>query len=453
MSNRRETLAAISKGLGRRELIWGGLRADDVEAISDLEQLAGSFAIIGGYRRGGAVPSLVDYEDLSGARPDLDLWDIEDHLDAPATHQFREAMLQCLAGPTALLPYRSSAFLSSIAFARRDRCMDLGLFAGHQSLFEHKPWVETELAELGIPQLAWRYFADEERSIVRRLLHQGPIMLRVSRSSGGVGLIKVTEPDLLEDQWPRRPEALVSVAAFLEGAIPLNLGATVWADGVTVNHPSVQLIGVPGCAARPFGYCGNDFGLVREVEPDVLDTIENSVLQIGGWLRRYGYLGTFGVDFLLHEGVPYFTEINPRFQGSTHASSQISGEAGESCVVLDHIAAILGLPRSSAPCLRDLVQGIPDFSHFVIHWQEDPAKIAAPSAREILASLPAICRVDLLTKPNIMIERGGAFLRITARTRVTSTGFDLLPRWAGLVDSVLTAARTPVAPTPEGAPR
>lgn len=445
MTSRRRALAAISRSLGRRELIWGGLRADDVEAISDLEQLAGSFSIIGGYQRGGAVPSLVDYEDLTGVRHDLDAWDIEDHSDDPATHHFREAMLRCFTVPTALLPYRPSSFLSSIVLARRDLCLDLGLFAAHQALFEHKPWVETQLARLKIPQLRWRYYADEEKSIVRRLLRQGPVMLRVSRSSGGVGLVRVEDPDLLEERWPHRPEALVSVAPFLDGAMPLNIGATVWTDGVTISHPSVQLIGVRDCAARPFGYCGNDFGLASELDIGVLDTIEGSVLQIGRWLHRFGYLGTFGVDFLLHEGVPLFTEINPRFQGSTHASSQISSEAGESCVMLDHLAAVLGQSAPARRPLRDLARSLPDFSHFVIHWQDQPAEVEGRTARSVLESEAGACRVDVVTKSGVRIEPGGVFMRVTTRTKVTSSGFDLLPRWAAAVDTALSRARAGVA--------
>lgn len=350
MSDRKKTLDFVSSRLGKRDLIWAGLRADDIEALSDLPQLAASFSIIGGYDRVGAIPT-VDFEDLSGARPDLDAWDIDDHLETPAAHSFREAMLRRLAKPTALLPYRPSRFLSAILFARRDQCMDLGLFGAHQAAFEHKPWVETMVAGLGIPRVQWTYIADEERTLARQMLSDGPIMLRASRSAGGAGILRVDDPKLLARHWPRQPEAFASIAPFLEGATPINVAATVWHDGVTMYHPSVQLIGIPECTTRPYGYCGNDFGLARDLDRATLDAIEVGVAALGGWLRRYGYLGTFGVDFLAHRGKPLFAEINPRFQGSTHASSQLSREAGESCVILDHVAAILG---HDAPRVRPL---------------------------------------------------------------------------------------------------
>ena len=255
-------------------------------------------------------------------------------LDTAAAHEFRESLLRDLAQPSALLPYRPSGFLSAIAFARRDSCLNLGLFGAHQAVFEHKPWVEMMVADLGIPHLAWTYVADEEMTTARQMLSDGPIMLRTSRSSGGAGIVRVDDPDEVVGHWPRQSDAFASVSRFLEGAVPVNIAATVWHDGVTLCHPSVQLVGIPECTTRPFGYCGNDFGLARDLDDATWVSVEASVIAIGRWLRGYGYLGTFGVDFIVHDGVPLFTEVNPRFQGSTHASSQISREAGESCVVL-----------------------------------------------------------------------------------------------------------------------
>lgn len=434
MSQRQSVLDFISRQLGPRDLIWGGLRADDIEAISDLPQVAGSFSIIGGYDRGGAVPSL-DFEDLTGVRPDLDAWDIEDHLDTPAAHEFREAILRRLAEPTALLPYRSSRFLSAILFSRRDRCRDLGLFGSHQAMFEHKPWVETMVAGLGIPHVAWMYVADEEQPLARRLLSEGPLMLRASRSSGGAGIFRVDGPDDLARHWPHQAEAFASVTPFLEGAIPINVAATVWHDGVTLYHPSVQLIGIPECTTKPFGYCGNDFGLAREVDLSTLNAIEQSVVALGRWLRRYGYLGTFGVDFLLHRGTPLFTEINARFQGSTHASSQLSSEAGESCVMLDHIAAMLGHDAPAGRPLREIAATVPAFAHLVIHWAGQPAVIDSAKLVAASCALAAQCRTDVAAKPEVTTEPGGVVARITVRERITKTGFELVEPWRSSVES------------------
>lgn len=435
MSDRKERLAFISRQLGCRELIWAGLRADDIHAISDLGQLAGSFSAIGGRDRDGLLPG-VDFEDLSGRRVDLDNWDIEDHLETGPAQEFRHLILARLEVPSALLPYRSSKFLSSILFARRDRCLDLGLFGAHQQLFEYKPWVETYVAMLGLPHLRWEYVADEEQQRARRLLSEGPIMLRVSRSSGGAGIVRVDEPDHLAANWPHRPEAFVGVSRFIANATPVNVGATVWHDGVTVSHPSVQLVGIPECTTRPFGYCGNDFGLASALPNSTLDAMERSVFALGRWLHSYNYCGTFGVDFLVDEsGVPLFSEINPRFQGSTHASSQLSGEANESCLFLDHIAARLGHDAPPSRPLREVAHNNPSFAHIVIQWTGKPTRVDSIRLSDALHALPACCRTDVLAKATVLTDTGGVALRVTTRASATSTGYDLHEPWRTTIAS------------------
>lgn len=450
MTYRQSMLDFISQRLAGRDLVWAGLRSDDIEAISDLEQLAGSFSIVGGNCRGGNI-STVDFEDISGDRPDLDNWDIEDYLDTAAAHEFRESMLRRLASPTALLPYRPSGFISALLFARRDQCLSLGLFGAHQAIFEHKPWVETMVEDLGIPRIEWKYVADEELSKVRSMLSEGPIMLRASRSAGGAGLVRVDDPERLDESWPRHHEAFLSVTPYLTDAVPINIGATVWHDGVTMRHPSVQLIGIPDCTNRPFGYCGNDFGLAAELDTGILDSVESSVVALGQWLRQYGYRGTFGVDFLIHHGVSLFTEINPRFQGSTYASSRLSREAGESCIILDHIAAMLGHDAPESSPLTQIARALPAFAQFVVHWTGPPAAIDSSAIVAALHAEPARYGVDLATKSGVTTQTGGVVVRATVRDRVTNGGFDLRDPWARIVSSEIATMRRSVCEISNGA--
>ena len=224
-------------------------------------------------------------------------------------------------------------------------------------------------------------------------------------------------------------------------AIPVNIGATVWHDGVTMRHPSVQLIGISECTTRPFGYCGNDFGQAAELEAGTLDAIEAAVQTIGRWLRRYDYLGTFGVDFLVHDGVPLFTEINPRFQGSSHASSQLSSEAGESCLFLDHLAAMLGHGAPQSRSLRQTAREVPAFAHLVVHWTRPSAVVDSTLLVSALQAQPAHCRTDVVTKPGVITDSGGVVARTTARAQMTSTGFDLAEPWRSLVGKWLEPAQ------------
>lgn len=424
---RRELLQQVRRALRGRRLVWAGIRGDDVEPLGDLPELSAAFSLLSAFNRRSSVSGL-SYETISGSRVDPETWDIDEHLDAPATAEFRQALLASLVGESALIAYRPSLFLSSAMFARHPHCLSFGVSGALQSAFEHKPWVEVAVAQMGIPRIEWRYVADEEQMDATIALEDRPVMLRKSRTSGGEGFVKVEHPQDIPAHWPHIAEAFVSVAPFLEGGLPVNVGATVWNDGVTVHHPSVQLIGIPELVTREFGHCGNDFGAMRDVDPEVIDQVEDSTKRIGRWMGEHGFRGSFGVDYLVHESRALFTEINPRFQGSTHASAQLDIEAGEADLMLEHIAAWLGLPAPSQSTLRQLVSNTPDFAHLVAHWTGSAAaRIGTEPMAELARGAAGTVRIELQPDTDIVCEPGSAILRWTARRRFTASGYELLP--------------------------
>lgn len=431
--DRAALLSQVSAGLAGRQLVYFGTRGDDIESLAELPELASAFSIINKYDRRNVINALA-MEDLSGRRVDLDVYDIDDEPDREAFAAFRLEALNVLSTPSVVFTYRPSALVSSLCFARDDRCQYLGMFRDHQVAFEHKPWVESSIRALGIPAIEWRYVADEEQLETLRFLDHGPAVLRRSRTTGGTGVVRIDDPSHLRELWPQERDAYVSVAPFIDDALPVNVGAVVWSDGITVHPASVQLIGIPSCTQRPFGFCGNDFGAMRTLDAGLLKDIESHVREIGDWLRQHGYIGAFGVDFLVSEGVPLFTEINPRFQGSTHLSAQISVERGESCILLDHLAALLRLPCPPSVSLGEYADGV-DLAHVVVHWKgNDPRPIDGPVLERALAGELPVVRSDVATHPGLMTNPGATMLRMTTRERLTTSGFELRPDWGDAID-------------------
>ncbi len=439
---------AISKALGKRQLVWFGTRGEDSESLSDIPQYSGAYSLIAPLSTRPSVKSS-SLEDLTTIRPDLDTYDLDEHLRSPEVGALRDTLLHALARPSALVTYRPTVFLSAIGFSRQDRCQFLGMFRGMQNAFEHKPWLETSISALGIPAIGWHYVPDRDLLDMRRLFRDGSVMLRRSRTTGGVGLVRVDDPDDLEALWPEEDEAFVSVSRYIPDGVPVNISGVVWASEVSVHRASIQLIGLPACTSRPFGYCGNDFAACSLLDPLILDQIERSTRLIGTWLRCSGYLGAFGIDFLVANGVPLFTEVNPRFQGSTHLSCQLSIERDESCLITDHIGAFLGLEPPEQRPLREQMADDVDLAHFVVHNILDAAESIDGSA--VVApfrSLNAFERADVLTSTRLTTEPNGTIARMTMRGSVTTTGFDLSSPYADLVDDAQEALRHQRAPQP-----
>lgn len=420
---RSALIEQINRELDGRRVVWFGTRGDDIESVLELRDFYAAFSILDAHRKRRTVEYHA-LEQLTGVRVDLDQYDLDEEPDIEAFARFRSLALRALAKPNAVFTYRPSTFVSALCFARRDRCRYLGMFRDHQAAFEHKPWVESSIRGLGVPAIPWHYVADEDQAVSIDDLRDGPIMLRRSRSSGGTGLVRVDDPKQIRDAWPHDREAYVSIAPYLDGGLPVNVGGVVWSDGITLHPASVQLIGIPSCTTRPFGYCGNDFALLSDLPADLLDEIERSTLLVAGWLRRHGYLGAFGVDYLVKDGVPLFTEVNPRFQGSTHLSCEISTAMGEGCLLLDHLAAHLGIPAPPSLRLRDYL-GSADVSHVVVHSLA--AESRTISGASLIAAAPPerVRRADVVVTPAVGVQPGATLARITFDGSVTTTGFDL----------------------------
>nr|AGC71415.1 protein of unknown function DUF201 [uncultured bacterium A1Q1_fos_1000] len=434
MTSRDALLKRIDESLGERCLVWFGIRGSDAGSLLQLRQFRDAFSIT------DALPAAkmrtsVALEDLTGRRVDLDSYDI-DYDDGPHVQRLRLQILTLLRQQAAVAAYRPSHFLSAIGFASFPAADMLGLFKDRQTAFEHKPWVETELQRRGIRTVEWSYVAAEHRHVIRERLSAGPLVLRPNRTSGGAGVLLLNSEDQLDQLPTDDSDHFVGVSDFMGNAIPLNVGAVVWASGQITLHPaSIQLIGLPSCTSRRFGYCGNDFAAFELLDPSVVTEVEALTLRIGTWLANLGYLGAFGVDYLLNEDTLLFAEINARLQGSTAVSAAMAARAGHSDIVLEHVAAGLGLEPVMSMTLQDWASELPPTSQVIVHnARHQPARVEGTPS-----TIAKDWRIELTPSRDLFIEPGAVIARIVAPRQVTRTGFELDAYTEDLVQSTYTS--------------
>ena len=107
--------------------------------------------------------------------------------------------------------------------------------------------------------------------------------------------------------------------------------------------PSVQVVGIPGCTSRAETYCGNDFSAAGMVSKSIREEICTIMEKIGLFMGSKGFLGLFGMDFLLYGDQVLALEINPRFQGSTMLLSLLQVDRGEVPLAALHVMQFMGL--------------------------------------------------------------------------------------------------------------
>ena len=417
---RRQRLREISERIGRRKMVFFGTRGTDARPLLELEQFGHCVSLVAPLYA-VSMPDECCLEILRGLRMDLDTY----HTDRDYSEEARllhRSLLRACDEPSILVTYRPAGFLTSVCFPRMETTQYLGVFDGLCAMLEHKPFVETALRDAGVPVIGWNYFADEDIPRLAEDIAREPHVLRVNRSSGGKGLVLAQSPEELQAVLPSHSDRFIGAAPFLHPNTPLNIGACIFRDGsVTLHTPSLQLIGLGCCTDRQFGYCCNDWARIRDLEPQVLDALEEMTLMSGHWLHKMGYLGAFGVDAVVHQGRVSLSEINVRFQGSSAISAELDSQMDMPDIYCDHMAAFLDLMATPPMRVRDLVQEQASASQVICYNTHDHELTLAHN--DLGARAPH--QLDLLPAPGIRLDEDAILFKAVVEGPVTTDGLSL----------------------------
>jgi len=138
--------------------------------------------------------------------------------------------------------------------------------------------------------------------------------------------------------------------------------------------PSVQIVGTHGCTHRAETYCGNDFSAAKRVPQSVREEICTIMEKVGLYMGSKGFLGVFGMDFLLSDEQVLAMEINPRFQGSTMLLSLLQADRGEIPIAALHAMQFMGLvkefPLKLLEQLKKMYRTPYTGAHLIVHSLE-----------------------------------------------------------------------------------
>ncbi len=419
-----ERIRQIRSGIGAKQLCWFGVRGIDAPPLARYGQLSHIYS-----QTAPIYDSLEVYEKsletILMRRVDLNTYDV-DFDQEHYTRDFKRTVLFGIKNEIILVPYRPQEFLASIYFTHSDTVTYFGLFHKFQRTFEHKPWVENSLKEAGVNVLPWEYVRNIERDMVKEKIANGKtILIRPPYSSGGAGYAIIRQiEDIYTNPVSASDDGFFSVSPFLGDSIPININACIYKDGsVRAFLPSYQLIGIKELTTRQLGYCGNDFGAVKQLDEDIIDKIEHVTLEVGNWLAKKEYLGIFGADLLVVDGIIYIVEINPRFQGSTLLSSLLSCRVDDCDPYGEHLAAFMGLEAPKLVRLWERTKNIENAAQ-LIAYNTLPRDISLNSCavERLSEDYKGLPRQHVTVAPEGMI-----FKRMYNRS-ITGDGYNLFPK-------------------------
>ena len=149
--------------------------------------------------------------------------------------------------------------------------------------------------------------------------------LQASASCGGSGTFLVTKENFKTVLRSLDIEAIFAVTPFIRESISPNIHLVIYDDSVLLLPASIQLF---DSHVNVFSYKGADFPMFQSLPDSIKQSINKYAMEIGNSLRRAGYRGVCGVDFLVTKNSIYFMEVNARFQSSSFLINRALRDAG-----------------------------------------------------------------------------------------------------------------------------
>ncbi len=213
-------------------------------------------------------------------------------------------------------------------------------------MLNRKTWVRRQLKQLGVPVIPGsEVFLDPHQfdDLARR--YGLPLVVSLDHSAAGSGVHLVHDAADFRALAEVHRGAAASVMRFISGR-SLSMAAVRTEEAVLLGEPSLQVIGQPGLTNLSFGWCGNDFSgsHLQEHEIEQMRSIQT---RVGEWLGdlcvggHCGFRGIFGIDFISDGQSIYFTEVNPRFLGTTALMADRQQELGRIPVSFLHMVPFL----------------------------------------------------------------------------------------------------------------
>lgn len=243
--------------------------------------------------------------------------------------------------PIEIITYSASKEWENIAFLSEGKLKITAPSVDVKNLIDNKIFTRFSLENLGlpVPQSIEVSNIHLDFSYLKNMLGE-PFILQAPMGSSGKGTFLIDNECLL-DEIKNSCFSNIWLASRYMGNMTVNVHGIAQPNNIYISMPSVQITGLKELTGMWGSYCGNDFFAAQNISKSVKTKIQKMVEAVGQWLFKLGFIGIFGVDFVLNGEDAYIIEINPRIQGSTWLLSEIELLSGRVPILLKHTMLIL----------------------------------------------------------------------------------------------------------------
>lgn len=153
-----------------------------------------------------------------------------------------------------------------------------------------------------------------KENIPDKLLDGQKFVVQGEYSCGGSETWLLTKDNLYDVFAKLESKKKYSISPYIKNNISVNIHLIIYQNEVLLFPPSIQLI---SNNSLYFNYQGADFITYHHLPKKIRNKVQHYSSIIGERLRRSGYRGVCGIDYIITQSEVFFLEINPRFQSSS----------------------------------------------------------------------------------------------------------------------------------------
>ncbi len=220
--------------------------------------------------------------------------------------------------------------------------------------------------ELGIPNAKSAVVKLEEvKNLSFAKSKNGRCVVQLPRGFSGNSTFLVESREDLNQILTKYGNRKVKLSEYLKGET-YTINACIAQGEVLVSKPIFQVTGFSFCNKNRFGTCGNDYSRGGRLRSTEKKEMFNCAKKVGNYIKRLGYKGIFGLDFIVtsrnidnktgkylpngtYSTRIHLVEINPRLVGSIPVFTKLQIKNKEVPFLLLHILEFLGDKSENVP--------------------------------------------------------------------------------------------------------
>lgn len=295
----------------------------------------------------------------------------------------------------AILVYKPSEKMEEIVKENNWKLIANSTDFGKNTL-ENKSKFREILKNIGVPPSPGKTTSVQQLHYGRLMNKYGlPLVMQHPTRGGGKGTFFINNKqdfdNALEKITSSKPAENVIISQYIDGPSPSTTGCATKGGILSVNLQH-QLLDIPQLYQSDKGaglFCGHDWS-ASDFPEEINRQANEYTEKVGQYLRKQGYKGIFGLDFVLDKRKKqlYVTECNPRLLGSYPVMNMVQMLNQEPLLLAFHVLEFLNIDYSIDPArindqLRQKKTGAQMILHNLTERQTKNHAEVAPGVYEL----------------------------------------------------------------------